>query len=183
MAEPPPPPMRANVYLSAQPPSAEDWRAWVTSHLAHYPSIGAWRLQQDQAKPFEQLNFGRSRVAIEWSNPQPGRRPTDEERKEFFDKIAPEYSYRTDRYMRPSVEGVGKQPPAPIMTWWLLLYSFSMLARYQPRKWVDLLDFDRSPHATNLQFIMDRALTSIPHLVLGALDGKVPLLNKPMTFV
>ena len=68
------------------------------------------------------------------------------------------------------------------MTWWLLLYSFSMLARYQPRKWVDLLDYDKSPHATHLQFAMDSALTAIPHLVLGALDGKINLFNKPMTF-
>ncbi len=28
------------------------------------------------------------------------------------------------------------------MTWWLLLYSFSILARYEPRRWVKLLDRD-----------------------------------------
>jgi hypothetical protein len=26
------------------------------------------------------------------------------------------------------------------MTWWLLLYSFSILARYEPRRWMKLLD-------------------------------------------
>jgi hypothetical protein len=65
---------------------------------------------------------------------------------------------------------------------WLLLYSFSMLARYQPRKWVDLLDPDRSQYAVNLQLAMDAALTAIPQLVLYALDGKSTLLGRPMLF-
>ena len=78
----------------------------------------------------------------------PSREPPEEERDAFFDGISPEYRHRTDRYLRPSVEEPEKRPPSPLMTWWLLLYSFSMLARYQPRKWVDLFDYDKSPHAT-----------------------------------
>ena len=179
----PPPPMRATVYLPAQPPDATNWRPWVTDQLSHFPSVGNWQLPDDEASDFEQLSFGRSQVTIEWPNPNPGGTLTDEERDTFFDGIAPEYRHRTDRYLRPSVEDSGKTPPSPLMTWWLLLYSFSMLARYQPRKWVDLLNYGKSPHATHLQFAMDSALTVIPHLVLGALDGETPLFNKPMTFV
>ena len=35
----------------------------------------------------------------------------------------------------------------PLITWWAVLFSFSMLARYYPRVWSDLLDVDRSTHA------------------------------------
>ena len=68
------------------------------------------------------------------------------------------------------------------MTWWLLLYSFSMLARYQPRKWVQLLDLDKSESAVPLQYALELALSVIPHLVLEALDGKPRLLSKPVAF-
>ena len=180
--EPPSPPMRATVYFTTQPSDAPDWRPWVTDQLSHYPSVGNWQQPDDETSDFELLTFDRSKVTIEWPNPKPGSTLSEEERDAFFDGIAPEYRHRTDRYLRPSVEGREKRPPSPLMTWWLLLYSFSMLARYQPRKWVDLLDYDKSPHATHLQFAMDSALTAIPHLVLGALDGKINLFNKPMTF-
>lgn len=32
------------------------------------------------------------------------------------------------------------------MSWWLIPYTFSMLARYQPRKWSEALDIDKSPN-------------------------------------
>jgi hypothetical protein len=61
------------------------------------------------------------------------------------------------------------------MTWWLLLYSFSMLARYFPEKWVTMLNLDESPYAVSLQYACEEALAVIPHLVTEALDGE-PLL-------
>jgi len=100
------------------------------------------------------------------------REMTEAEIKQYFDRIAPEYRYRGDRHLRPSVEADGSQPPSPLMTWWLLLYSFSMLARYQPRKWTALLDLDRPGPAVALQYALEEALTALPHLVLEALDGE-----------
>lgn len=183
LPDPTPSPMRAHVFIPAQPPDAADWRTWATDLFSHYPSLGNWTLPAGEASEFELLSAKRSNVTIEWPNPKPSGTLSDKEQDVFYDGIAPEYRYRRDRYLRPSIEASGKKPPpSPLMTWWLLLYSFSMLARYQPRKWVDLLNYDRSPHATHLQYAMDSALTAIPQLVLGALDGKVPLLSRPMTF-
>ena len=96
-----------------------------------------------------------------------------------LDVLAPEYLYTTDRYMRPSVEGGAKPAPSPLMTWWLLLYSFSMLARYQPRKWTDLLILDQPGCANQIRFALERAISVIPQLLIGALDEKSWLLPKP----
>ena len=66
------------------------------------------------------------------------------------------------------------------MTWWLLLYIFSMVARYQPANWTKLLDLDKSPYAAPLQYALQEAISILPHLVLEALDGSPWLLSKPM---
>jgi hypothetical protein len=67
------------------------------------------------------------------------------------------------------------------MTWWLLLYSFSILARYEPRRWMKLLDLGTPAVAVLLQYAMEEALTAVPQLVLEALDGQPILLPKPLT--
>jgi hypothetical protein len=69
------------------------------------------------------------------------------------------------------------------MTWWLLLYSFSILARYEPRRWVKLLDRDSSKGiAVLVRYALEEALTAVPQLVLEALDRKPTLLPKPLAF-
>jgi YaaC-like protein len=75
----------------------------------------------------------------------------------FFAKVAPEYRYRGDRFLRPAIDGAGGVPPSPLMTWWLLLYSFSILARYEPRRWVKLLDLDGSKVAVLLRYALEEA--------------------------
>lgn len=40
------------------------------------------------------------------------------------------------------------------MSWWLLLYSFSILARYEPRRWMKLLDLDTSKVAVLLRYAL-----------------------------
>jgi hypothetical protein len=65
-----------------------------------------------------------------------------------------------------------------VNTWWLLLYSFSILVRYRPRKWTDLLNLDRPSCATHIQHALGIVESAIPHLVLEALDGHPILLNR-----
>jgi hypothetical protein len=104
------------------------------------------------------------------------------ELNEFFDKIAPEYRYRNVRFLRPVIDESGELPPSPLMTWWLLLYSFSILARYEPRKWTQLLELDKTKTAVLLQYALSEALAVVPQLVLEALDSKPFLLGKPLMF-
>ena len=55
------------------------------------------------------------------------------------------------------------------MTWWLISYALSMLARYHPREWVRALDVDTSIDAVALEHCMDEALTVIPELISAAI--------------
>jgi hypothetical protein len=57
------------------------------------------------------------------------------------------------------------------MTWWALLYSFSILARYEPDEWVPALDLNSSKIAVHIADALDEALTAIPVLVIEALLG------------
>ena len=150
--------------------------------IAHYPGAVGGMVPAEpgsiQAPPREGNRWA---VTLEWP-PSPPREMSSEEIEEFFDGIAPEYRYHGERFLRPSVEADGTLPPSPLMTWWLLLYSFSIIARYQPRKWAALLDLDKSEHAVNIQYALEAALSALPHLVLDALDGRPSLLSKPLSF-
>lgn len=57
----------------------------------------------------------------------------------------------------------------PIISWWLTLYSLSVLARYHPAAWAQALDVDRSPVAVPLEHILETAKVSVPNLLFKAL--------------
>jgi hypothetical protein len=147
-----------------------------------YPDIKDWKIPAD---PWSVVRPDRLRhswqVALEWPSPMMWTNLSDDEKAAWFDKIAPEYRYREDRFARPQV--AGKRPPSCLMTWWLLLYSCSIIARYQPRKWTALLDLDSSASAVALQYLLEEAISAVPHLVLDALDREPWLLTKPLAFL
>jgi hypothetical protein len=55
------------------------------------------------------------------------------------------------------------------MTWWALLFTLSMLARYHPTEWTRALAPDESSIAVVLERTLDLALAAIPHLVFEVL--------------
>jgi hypothetical protein len=172
-------PPAAKVHMKAEMPDPSRRQLWLHDLAERYPAFHGWK-----ADPLweEYERGGEPEFAIRIWLPGPvTKEPLPAtEMGIILDKLAPEYLYRDDRYLRPSLEGGGKAAPSPLMTWWLLLYSFSMLARYQPRKWTDLLNLDKPGCATQLQYALEVALSAIPHLVLEALDGKPRLLSKPL---
>ena len=125
---------------------------------------------------------GKWQVTVRWPAADSQQEMSVEDLKAFYDKVAPEYRYRGDRFLRPAIDMATTAPPSPLMTWWLLLYSFSMLARYEPRRWIKLLDLDTSKVAVLLRYALEEALAAVPQLVLEALDGEPTLLAKPMAF-
>jgi hypothetical protein len=62
--------------------------------------------------------------------------------------------------------------PDPLLTWWAVLYALSMLARYHPEEWIEMLSVDRSAVAATLEAMLEDALAAVPRLVLGALEGR-----------
>lgn len=173
--------IRAAVYADDEVPDAELHDEWLASIRGNYLGAQDAAFVEDGSPRFESLPGRRFEVRLEWPSPKGLGRLSDDEFEQFFDSFSPKYRYRAERYLRPSLEK-GKQPPSPMMTWWLLLYSFSMLARYQPRLWGDLLDIDSSKSAHAIQYVLDEALSVIPHFVLEALDRKPFLLPKTLQF-
>ncbi len=128
-------------------------------------------MEEDAIQPPDALG-GPWQVVVRWPAADSQQGMSAEQLRAFYDKVAPEYRYSGDRFLRPAVDAGKSAPPSPLMTWWLLLYSFSILARYEPRRWSKLLDLDSSKVAAVLQYALENALTAVPHLVLEALDGE-----------
>jgi YaaC-like Protein len=77
--------------------------------------------------------------------------------------------YRGASVILPAVTG-GSGAMHPLMIWWSILYALSMLARYQPRAWVELIDVSRSQHAVAIEYLLDVAQDSVPDLVARAIE-------------
>lgn len=72
--------------------------------------------------------------------------------------------YAGSRLAFPDPGGTGSSLH-PIMTWWLLLFGFSILARYHPKEWTQTLAIGRSPIASQIEFLLDAAVTSVPEML------------------
>lgn len=151
-------------------PADAERLAWLHDQMSRYPAADGWATPLSD-ETFEEVDDWLCRVHLRWPLPNGPSLLTAPTVQAFFDQIAPEYRYQKQRYLRPSLEANRTPPPTPLMTWWLLLYSFSMLARYFPEQWAAMLDLDESQYAVSLQYACEAALTVIPHLVTEALDG------------
>jgi hypothetical protein len=164
-------------------PGSDPWRQRFGEIMKAYPgseNIAIPAAEGSISPPGpDARNWG---IDVVWLDAQATRDLSAAELEDFFNKIAPEYRYQQDRFLRPAIDTGNGAPPSPLMTWWLLLYSFSMLARYHPREWTKLLELDKTKTAVLLQYALAEALTVVPHLVLEALDRKPFLLTKPMRF-
>ena len=76
----------------------------------------------------------------------------------------PGYGSDKEHWLIPPV-GDGSDCLPPILLWWILLFSLSLLARYEPVAWRAALDLDRSPIADPLTQLLDDALTLVPALL------------------
>ena len=171
----------ASVYVDASLPVEMEARtAWLKQLKETYPGAQGALLQNHEQHSFRAIAERRFEARLYWSNSDRPESMSEAELEAFFDARAPQYRYYHERYLRPSVEGDVKPSPSPLMTWWLMLYTFSMLARYQPAKWVDLLNVDKSKHAVSLEYALHTALEVVPQLVLEALDQKPFLFTMPM---
>jgi hypothetical protein len=87
----------------------------------------------------------------------------------------PQYKYEREHWLMPTV-GDCEDELQPILLWWVLLFGFSLLARYEPVSWQTALDPDRSSLAFPLERLLDEALDVMPELLYGALLHQPALL-------
>ena len=112
--------------------------------MADYPSAEGYAIPADELNAIQPPAVAghKWQVTLRWPALD-SREMSEGEINAFFDEIAPEYRYCADRFLRPAIGKAKSAPPSPLMTWWLLLHGFSILARYEPGRWAKLLDLDK----------------------------------------
>jgi hypothetical protein len=76
--------------------------------------------------------------------------------------------YNRERYLFPAA-GSSHLSMHPLMAWWAVLYTLSMLARYQPAEWAAHIDIDSSQHAAAIEKLLKEALEIVPKLIAEAI--------------
>lgn len=127
--------------------------------LASYPAVSNVQLTTESRETF----MGHGRV-IWW----PGRLNPKERFHRIRELVAIDESTRGG-WLVPGV-GEAQELLSPLLLWWVLLFGFSMLARYEPRRWRALLDVDTSAWAVPVESALDIGIEVLPRLVLSALS-------------
>jgi hypothetical protein len=138
-------------FLTAYPAVAQH-DSYVTTH--------ALRLGSEAPPDYNRHEDGRGGLTVNWQMPH-GPATTDE-RREYLRTIT--RSYAGERYFLPVLPSM-KQELHPLMAWWAVLYTLSMLARYQPATWVKLISVDDSQHALPIERLLERAISHLPVLI------------------
>ena len=127
---------------------------WLNEILSSYPSA-AGRLSLPET--YVRMNI----VAKEMSPGGPAIKMLVKSNE--LDEAAPVYRLQGRRFLRPALDGT-TPPPSPLMTWWLVLFVLSVLARYHPRAWVRAIDIDTSAGAVTLERAMRKAQDAVHSL-------------------
>lgn len=151
--------------------SAEELsQAELREELAHYPSLRnlpEWQtatLERDWMK--QSPGWLRLRYSHEQFRPWSELDP-------YFDEwtTAGLGGRQEDAYVYPSV-GANEKAQHPLMTWYLVMYAFSMLARYYGAAWRRLLDKDESVEAALLEHFIEEKSGAAWTLLGGVLKNQ-----------
>jgi hypothetical protein len=61
-------------------------------------------------------------------------------------------------------------PQHPLVAWWAILYTLSVIARYRPSVWTEALDIDASPDAPAIEYMLDEAHRAVINLVTAVME-------------
>lgn len=155
-------------YTRILPPTPNEISSW----LSNYPSLA--RLGPPATvhyvNPMDLVRNPEYLVVVSWDVSDPISRGASRRWfREMADVIvSDEVGAGASGLALPSVGG-NDEAIHPLIGWWIVLYSCSMLARYHPRTWAALLDVDRSSSAVPLSLILDQARSQLPNLLLRCL--------------
>jgi hypothetical protein len=141
--------------------------------LAQYPRAQGWELSEKHQHGDHPYRNPGLRVTL-WSRASSA---AAKDRLAKLDEFAPEYERVRYRWLRP---GVGPQGDylKPLCAWWILLYGLSMVARYEPAEWADVLDINRSDLAVAVESLLDTGMLIIPQLMLEAIERQPVLARR-----
>lgn len=149
-------------YTQIPEPSVEEFQSWV----APYPSLA--RLGSPSAFDPVQPSFAdlvnlRYLIRAHWAEPQldgAGQRAWTLEHMDVVYEAHPD----PKGVALPAVGG-NTEAQHLLITWWLVLYCLSMLARYHPTSWTEMLDVDSSPLAVPMDHLINAGRARVPDLL------------------
>ncbi|MFI8301369.1 YaaC family protein [Streptomyces nigra] len=125
-----------------------------------------------EASPeYTRYNHGGGELTINWQMPQ-GKGSgfdglaTGAERLAHLRAMTRKHT--GDRYFLPVLPPM-KRELHPLMAWWAVLYALSMLSRYQPAAWSELINVDRNQHAVPIERLLEHAINHLPILIADAI--------------
>lgn len=141
-----------------------EWRAErqrVTAYLADYPLLNQFDfINSNGPAQLRLIGDGLLSVAVCWSIP-PG-----ENAKDVLDSHS--VTYLGDALAFPRV-GDSPHPAHPILLWWAILFTLSMLARYQPDAWAKYVNVSKNSAAVPVEDLLNRALNVLPETIHRAI--------------
>ncbi|MFB6636275.1 YaaC family protein [Streptomyces chartreusis] len=157
-----------------------DFPPWVASagngealktYMASFPGADGfeypWRGQWDAQEPDFTLDVdGWGGLTMHWHVP-PGSDGTLAERRALVHAMTRPHGRA--RYLVPAV-GSNTTSLHPLMTWWAVLHTLSMLARYEPARWSKHIDVDSSQQAVPLESLLEKAIETLPGFIAYTLD-------------
>lgn len=154
----------------------------ITAWLEPYPSATGERAPSKAVrlnKPSRALGTSTPQVALAWER-NVGAPLTFKDRAALLRQVIDYptgglWSDDPSGWIIPAVGG-NQRPQQPIVGWWAVLFSLSMLARYHPNRWMRMLDLDNSVEAEPLRALLAQAHADLPWLILvEALDANEQL--------
>ncbi len=151
-------------YTKIIPPTANAIAEW----LAAYPTLHELGTPKEVIGPepsLDRSDRGEWVIKLIWNsgNSMAGVKQSDW----TADHVDELYSYEwngTSGVVLPAVDGNTK-PHDLLVTWWLVLYCLSMLARYYPKEWTEMLDVDKSELAVPIEHVLSVAYSTVPDLI------------------
>ncbi|MDX2979311.1 YaaC family protein [Streptomyces microflavus] len=141
----------------------------IAAFLANYPSLKGWSHTPDSPNSVLWRDRGNGQQALEVFLPSALTLPVDQREADLEAlKRATLYRGPSDAYAFPALGGM-PGPVHPILAWWAALFGLSILARYEPASWAEMIDIDGSPTANAVENILDQAITVVPHIALSAI--------------
>ncbi|GAA4730072.1 YaaC family protein [Phytohabitans rumicis] len=77
--------------------------------------------------------------------------------------------YDGQPYLMPAV-GANMRGVHPLMSWWAVLHTLSMFARYEPSEWAGCIAVNSSPFAVPIEELLTTAINVVPRLISEAID-------------
>lgn len=152
--------------------SAADGRTALASYLEAFPDAPPWHSyhvrgrERDSEPAFSRHVDGWGELVMNWELPAGG---TGSPEEKLACLQAMTRSYAGSWWLFPAAGTAGRSLH-PLMAWWAVLYTLSMLARYQPAEWAAHIDIDASRHAVAVESLLKRAISVVPALIGETID-------------